>query len=227
MNHYLLALALCFGANVASAQLVLGVKAGMDRTLTKVELGEQAPQGISAPQAEDGWGYHAGVFGEVNVFKKFFLRPEANYSVRAHSFSSMFQYSVLGFTTLVEGELNVRRTYIDVPILVGYRFSEKSAVLLGPAVNVLLSSQADMSGSASVSGLFPGVTLPFSNSDASTTGLNGTRMDLVLGVNHRWGSGIDLGLRYSYALGYLETDTDAYKTRQSLLRVAIGWAFLR
>jgi hypothetical protein len=213
------------------AQPVIGIKAGGHYTLTNTAAGEQAIAGAPVPKALDGLGYHGGLFAEVGLTEDVFLRAEVLYSVRRYRYDEGFDttFSFQGFpiTARAEVEVQVERSYLEIPLLAGYRFGERFSVVAGPAAAILLGSNAAFDGEVSVGSFFQGFSLPFSSTDDSTDGLRGVGWAAVAGVQYRSAGGFDVGVRYWHGLGTLEEDTDFLRTRQSMVQLAVGFAFLR
>jgi hypothetical protein len=227
MRDLLLFVALCL-CSALMAQPVVGIKAGVDRTLTTLSPGDQVPAGTPTSEVEDGFGYHGGAFAEFNLGDVLFVRPEPHYAVRTFTIRSEFESpAMLGITARVEGEMKVKRSTVELPLLFGYRITPRTSVLIGPSARYLLANHTETNGSASIGGLFPGLSVPLSTTDDTVTGLNEWCWEVVAGLNHRLEQGLDLGLRYGHGIGYLESDTELLKTRQHVLHLAVGWAFLR
>ncbi|HRF79290.1 MAG TPA: porin family protein [Flavobacteriales bacterium] len=226
LRHFVVGLLLTTLVPLA-AQPVVGVKGGVDRTLTSAQSGTAAIPGLPEPEVEDSWGFHGGAFAEFDLSEQLFLRPELLYAQRSHRYTAAFDTTILFITARVEAEVAVKRTYLELPILLGYRVSERTSVFLGPAAGYLLGSHETTTGQFSVGGFFPGMTVPFNETSSTTTGLEELRLALVAGLNWRSLFGLDLGVRYMHGIGYLESDTEAIRTRQSTLQLAVGYAFLR
>ena len=216
-----------FLVHFCMAQPVVGIKAGVDRSVITVAAGTEVFPGTPDPTAEGGWGYHGGAFAEIKLHEKWFLRPELVYAQRSHAYAVVFDSTLLGITARVEADVDVKRSYLEVPLLLGYRVSEKFSVMLGPSVGYLLGNNAVTTGAFTVGGFFPGFSLPFSDSNNTTTGLNELRLSLVGGFAFRTTSGFEVGMRYCHGLGYLESDTNVLRTRASVIQLAVGYAFLR
>jgi len=210
-----------------TAQPVVGVKGGVDRTITGVRPGTVVIPGLPEPEAENGWGFHGGAFAEIDLSEQLFLRPELFYAQRGHRYTSDLDTTIFFITARVEAEVEVKRTYLELPVLLGYRISERTSLLVGPAAGYLLGSNATTTGQISVGGFFPGMNVPFSETTTSTDGLEDVRLAVVAGLNWRSLFGLDLGVRYIHGFGHLESDTEAIRTRQSTLQLAVGYAFIR
>ncbi len=213
------------------AQFTLGVKVGGSYCITTTELGDLPVPLSLEPKAINGFGYHGGVFSELALSEKLFLRTELLYGVRNHrydeSFDSTFFFQGFPITAGVEAEVKVQRAYLELPVLLGYKLGEHFSIVAGPAAAYLLSSNANTSGELRLGSFLQGFNVPFSNTNSSTEGLYEVRFAAVAGVNYRSDGGIDIGLRYWHELGTLEEDTDLLKTRQGMLQLAAGFAFLR
>ena len=105
------------GSNLP-AQIVSGVKGGINlATVRYLNNGNT--------KARVGW--NAGFLTEIPVENNLFIRPELLYS------SKGFAFSASGAARSGSEKLN----YIAVPVLAGYRPTEKSAILAGPEFGFL------------------------------------------------------------------------------------------
>lgn len=231
MKKLIILLTLLVGAQPIRAQLTLGVKAGGSYCITNASLGDEPLPVAVEPTAVNGFGYHGGVFAEWELSDKLFLRSELLYSVRNHSFDESFDSTFVfqGFplTARAEALVKVQRTYVELPLLAGYKLGENFSIVVGPAAMYLLSSNANTNGELTIGSFFQGIELPLSNTNSSTEGLREIGFAAVGGVNYRSKAGFDLGLRYWHGLGTLEENTDLLRTRQGMLQLSAGFAFVR
>jgi len=230
MKQFLIILALLTSVTQACGQVTLGAKAGGNYTLTRTSLGDQAPPFSLAPASVNGFGFHGGAFVELELSEKLFLRPELSYSVRNNSYDEGFDSTIvimgIPLTARAELEVEVTRSYLELPVLIGYKLGEHFSLVAGPAVSYLISNRTNTNGQISVGSFLQGFDLPFSNSNTSTEGLRAVGFAAVSGLNYRSEGGIDIGLRYWQGFGTLEEDTDLLKTYQSMLQLSLGYSFI-
>ncbi|MFC5540178.1 porin family protein [Rhodocytophaga aerolata] len=74
-------------------------------------------------------GYHGGLFAEISLGKKVFFQPSLLYSLKGWRSRPELDGGHQG---------RVRFDYIDIPLLVGYRLSDKLSLLAGPQVGELI-----------------------------------------------------------------------------------------
>ncbi len=226
MNKHLLlipTLALSIGAN---AQLDLGAKAGFNYHFQSVALGDGAPAGSEDPKAYDGPGFHVGAFAAFDLSDNLYLRPELLYSTRTSTESISSSITLIDVTTSVDAEAKSTLSYLELPVMLGYRISDRFSLQAGPALGFLMGSKVTVSGTSTVTADGETITTSLDSEDTSTEGLRGTEVAAVIGMGYRMDNGLDMGLRYWRGLTTLEEDADLTKTHQNLVQVSIGYAFL-
>lgn len=212
------------------AQPLIGLQGGAHRTFTNASPGDQVPEGFPEPDVIDGWGFHGGAYLELDLGPRFFLRPELGYGLRDHRYEAAYDTTIffqgLPITARAEVEVRVRRAYLELPVLLGIKAGKNLSFVAGPAACWLLSSNSETDGSFKVGTFFQGLELPLRTSSSSTDGLNALLPMAVAGIDYRSDGGVSVGLRYWHGLRALEENTDAIVTRQHLLRLCVGYAFL-
>lgn len=221
---FLLPMAMAFGAY---AQTDLGGKAGFNYQFQSVSLGDDAPAGAEEPTAADGPGFHVGVFAAHDLSEKLHLRGELLYSTRSSSASLSSSTTVLDVTTKVDAETRSNLSYLELPLMLGIRVSEKLSLQAGPAFGFLLGSKTKVTGTSSVTTSGETVTTSLDATDSSTDGLNTMEVAGVVGLGYRMENGLDLGLRYWRGFTTLEADPALTSTHQNVLQFSLGYAFLR
>jgi hypothetical protein len=220
----LASLAMTLGAN---AQVQVGGKAGFNYYFQSVSLGDDAPAGTEEPTATDGPGFHVGGFASFDLSDQIFLRPELLYSTRTSSESFSSSITLLDVTTSVDADVQNNLTYLELPLMLGYRLSDRISLHVGPALGFMLGSKTTVSGSQSITADGETVTTSIDTEDDSTEGLNTTEVAGVLGLGYSMENGLDLGLRYWRGFTPLEEETDLTRTNQNVLQFSVGYAFLR
>jgi hypothetical protein len=109
----------------SSAQVNIGAKAGLNLSTAK---------NIATDNNKAKWGANAGILAQFNIQKKFMIQPEVLYSAKGFKFSTQSGNGTLNFS------------YISIPILAGFRPSEKFTVLLGPELGFLTKANSKFEG---------------------------------------------------------------------------------
>jgi hypothetical protein len=227
MNKLLLtipAIALSLGA---SAQLELGGKAGFNYHFQSVTAGDDAPAGSEDPKAYDGPGFHVGAFASIDLSDRLLLRPELLYSTRSSEESISSSITLAGTTTTIEADARQTLSYLELPIMLGYRLNDRFSLHAGPALGFLTGSKLTVNGTQSVTADGETITTSLDTEDTSTEGLNTLEVAGVFGLGYRLDNGLDLGLRYWRGFTTLEEEADLVKTHQNLVQVSVGYAFMR
>lgn len=118
-------------AENARAQTKFGFKAGINYVNNVY---------VNTPNGSNGenkyrLGYHAGVFGNIGISNKVFLRPELLFSNKGHKFdgSATFQPA---------GDGAVHLNYFNLPLLVEYHLFDRLYLLAGPEFGYLVSAKS-------------------------------------------------------------------------------------
>ncbi len=85
-----------------------------------------------------GFGFHAGVFINAEIFDRFGVQPEIIYNFQTGS-----DEQDAGGTTI---DINYQHQTIDVPILVFFPLSDHLRVLIGPMLSSISSSKREVDG---------------------------------------------------------------------------------
>lgn len=219
-------------ATSLQAQFSAGITAGGNLTFTSLQASTAPLPGLSVPDPVDLPGYHGGLFAEYMLGDRLGLRADVLYTVRRHSFDEAYDtlivFQGIALSGEVELESQVRRQYLEVPLALVFRPATNVSLRAGPAIGLLLGSNVSTTGEVTVSVFGFGTSLPFTDVNTSTTGLNTALAALHAAVGYRTAGGLDLGLAWWHGLGWLEEDDNApLRTRQHQLRLSVGWAFVR
>lgn len=149
-----------------NAQVQFGVKAGVNSTnLTGDDTNDY--QSIT--------GFHAGVFAEIPLGRKFSIKPELMYSLQGAKSDGID--SILAGSTLKTG-------YINIPLLAKYNIISGLYVETGPQIGFLASAKNDFNG------VNHDVKDVYKTTDFSWAFGLGYELPLGLGVNARYNSGL-------------------------------------
>lgn len=144
-------------------QISFGLKAGLN-------LGDIKNIGLTDHSTR--LGLNGGLFTEIEISEKFITRPELLYSIKGDKFPS----------TEFNGGGTLSLNYFSIPLLGGFRPSDKFTILLGPEFGFLMSANSKFDGS---------------NHDISK---NFRKFDLAmnLGSSFNLKNGLGFELRYSH-----------------------------
>lgn len=136
---FLIALISVFGAK---AQTSIGVRGAISSsTVTKFDLIENI-----TPEFRYKIAPNIAVFAELPVTENFSIQPEVGYNQKGFRVEEGIDLAGQfgGVNIPVNGRLNVKTHYIDVPVLAKFHFGDRSAAhyyfMVGPSVNFLVDS---------------------------------------------------------------------------------------
>ena len=164
MNKFILtSLAFLLFINYASGQIKFGAKAGLNFSNAR---------NIGSTENKNKFGINAGLLGKLYIRKRFLIQLESLYSIKGYKFPK----------TALNGSGFLQFNYISVPLLVGFKFTDKFAALLGPEFNFLTRAKSK-----------------FNNTDHDVTKIY-RKFDLGidLGVAYNLNAKLGIELRYFY-----------------------------
>ena len=118
-------------SETVKGQIHLGLKGGLNYVNNEV---------LNAPGGSDRdnqyrFGYHAGIFAQIQCLDKLSLRPELLFSNKGYKFEGSGNAQPAG-----GGSLHLN--YINLPILIGYEIVDKLTFSVGPELGYLLSAKS-------------------------------------------------------------------------------------
>jgi hypothetical protein len=131
-NLLLLFIAALSFSNLQAQSIHLGIKGGA--SVNKL-TGQSFTDKFS-------FGYHIGGFIEIGIGKKLSLQPEVFVSQIKQDTSSQFRAiynNVLGVAPS-----NIQLSYLNLPILLGYRVTDQFSIQLGPQYSILMNQNANL-----------------------------------------------------------------------------------
>ncbi|AMS27481.1 hypothetical protein AEM51_11090 [Bacteroidetes bacterium UKL13-3] len=184
-------------AKLSAQSLGFGLKAGMNFSSLENNLSAQYSATASAN------GFVGGVWGRAK-FLGFFVQPEVLYTQRKGAFTSTAD------STAVINKLS----YIDVPVLFGYKFAF-ARINVGPNFQFLVNANQEASAKAK------DPNFSIDNFNASNVGLQaGVGVDLLR---------LSIDLRYDTNLGSIGNKINVngttfdYSTRASMWQLTLGY----
>ncbi|TDM00508.1 MAG: hypothetical protein C4K58_04700 [Flavobacteriaceae bacterium] len=202
MKKLITMLAILSASFTAAQEIDLGVKGGLTIAADMISPGDQYK---SRPLP----GYYGGVFVAVPIQDKISVQLEGSYVEGKGVFRREY---TLGPAT-INGKSNAVLKYINVPLLLKYNVTEKTAIQLGGFYNFVLGVSAIQS--ADVKQTSNGMPIPSKSFTNRETDLNHEHKTefygILAGVEHKLNDDLKLELRYSYGLG--DFGTDAFKAK--------------
>ena len=131
-NLLLLFIAALSFSNLQAQSIHLGIKGGA--SVNKL-TGQSFTDKFS-------FGYHIGGFIEIGIGKKLSLQPEVFVSQIKQDTTSQFRAiynNVLGVAPS-----NIQLSYLNLPILLGYRVTDQFSIQLGPQYSILMNQNANL-----------------------------------------------------------------------------------
>lgn len=174
-------------------------------------------------------GFHAGIFGELDMGQVVSLQVEACYSTKG------FKQKYTSSSLIVNTTQDVQYTYsyIDVPFLVNLHFGSFGGYYqLGPQVSFLSGVKWDGDITNQYTNMAPppltntSQTFTFSGKDKD--GYSKTDFGLVMGFGAKWESGIEYCLRGAYGVTNVidqSVSTSDAVWHNLVFSVSIGYAF--
>jgi len=214
-------------AGVAQAQFEIGAKAGVNYHFQSVTLGDRAPSGATAPEGDNGLGFHLGGFLLFGLSDNIHLRPEVLYSTRSYSSSTQSSITILGTTTDLELDVRQTMSYFEVPLLFGLNVTRNLSLQAGPGFGILAGNKVRSTGTQRVTSNGQTVTTSQESTSTSTDGIRSLELAGVLGLGYHADNGLDIGIRYWRGLNTINSDTDFAKTNQNIVQVSLGYALFR
>jgi hypothetical protein len=114
----------------AMAQINFGIKGGVN--ITKVD--------DKAFKDEFSYGYHAGVFAEFGLGKKFGIQPE----VLFNQFQTKIDTSLRNIWNPLRSDQHAKLNYLSIPILLNYKLANILSLQAGPQFGMLISQDKNL-----------------------------------------------------------------------------------
>lgn len=153
------------------------------------------------------FGFKGGVFADLPFTSSFGLMPQVLYSQKGGKVSE----TVNGTT----GQIKVRTSYIDVPVLLAFKPSPEITITAGPQMSFLLSQATDISVNNTAS---PTIT-DTQNFRKSIIGGN-------VGIGYNFNSMVSLNANYMFDFQPMANDNaNQSKARNQGFGLSLGYSF--
>jgi hypothetical protein len=190
-------------ASWLNAQITIGVKGGIN--ISDGEVSGFIP-GIT-PEPRPFNGANVGIMADIPLEGKFSFRPEFNFSQKGFVVRENTTIDALGLPLPIGGKAETRLNYLELPLLLQYRFGNEKAGLYvngGPAVSYLTSGRIQPFATVIVDIRLPAIDLDLSGDTYNRfefSGIAGAGGDVAFGPGKVFGD-----LRYTY--GFTNTLND-------------------
>jgi hypothetical protein len=87
------------------------------------------------------YGYHAGIFTEIPISKKWTIQPEVVFSEVKNDTSSKFSQLYNLNATRVS---NIKLSYLGIPLILNYNVTKMVSLQAGPQFGILLDNHKDL-----------------------------------------------------------------------------------
>ena len=131
---------LCLGLSLATAQITIGLRAGVSTSSLNnetVSIGQDGIDDVALALEDARYGLHAGLLLRLPLGRRWLLQPEAIFN------SNRADYTLEDFEQNQTFAFEESYQYIDIPVLVTYRLGPLR-LLGGPVGNIFLNSTNDL-----------------------------------------------------------------------------------
>lgn len=185
---------------VQAQDIVYGAKAGINFASLNGDVESEASGRTSI---------HLGGFGEYMLTDQIGLQAELLYSAQGNK----LDISSDGFTE----ESTLKLTYLNIPLLGKYYFTENISVEAGPQIGLLLSAENEFT--------FTDSDFPEDNESGTVDikdGLNGLDLAFAIGGTYKLDSGLSFSLRYNIGLSNINSEGSA-SAQNAVFQISAGY----
>jgi hypothetical protein len=205
--------------------------------------------------AENKFGAHAGIFFNIPIIENLSIQPEIIFSMKGANYSKVAELSGSGdstsyistndsivtyYTGSLKLDYNIKYnlTYIDIPILVKYKFNNGIIITAGPHISILTTSAFKFEGNLTLD-LLVYQTNSFNNSnttvidttttifieeiDKSKDDLNTIDVGLIVGIGYEFPFGLGIHARYVTGLTELYNNKEDSGFRNSVIQLGVSY----
>lgn len=167
-------------------------------------------------RADSKVGYHIGSFSEVRVSERFSIQPEILYSRQGATAEETATISGV----LYSGKVDLKLSYIYVPVLVKYYVVKDFSLEAGPQIGFLTSAKAD----AEISAVGGGPAIKQSRDLKEK--FNTVDFGFNFGLGYKFVKNFSATVRYNHSLLDLNKESASTKAvKNAVVQVSIGYTF--
>jgi opacity protein-like surface antigen len=208
------AAAAMFISTVASSQMTYGGRLGLNLANVSGDYGDSEAPGMLT-------SFYVGGVLNYELSDKLSLAPEVNFSVKGARSNYESSITFFGVTTSTKVDVKSSMSYLEIPINVGFKFSDALSVKAGPYVGLLMGAKSTGTSESTVAG----VTTTTDIDDDSKEGLAGTDFGINVGLAYAMESGFGVEARFSQGLSNIY-DIDGMDDTFSNRVISVGVFYL-
>ncbi|MFZ4784189.1 MAG: porin family protein [Flavobacteriales bacterium] len=208
------AVAVFLVSNTSNAQLSYGGRLGLNLANISGDYEDSEAPGMLT-------SFYVGGALNYELSDKLFLAPELNFSVKGARSNYESTITFFGVTTTTKVDVKSSMSYLEVPINIGFKFSDALSVKAGPYIGLLMSAKSKGTSEATIDG----VTTTTDVDDDSKDGLAGTDFGVNVGLAYALESGLGFEARFSQGLSNIY-DIDGLDDKFSNRVISIGVFYL-
>ncbi|MFM1998215.1 MAG: hypothetical protein RL204_162 [Bacteroidota bacterium] len=210
----LCAAAAMFISTVASSQMTYGGRLGLNLANISGDYGDSEAPGMLT-------SFYLGGALNYELSDKLFLAPELNFSIKGAHSNYESSITFFGVTTATKVDVKSSMSYLEIPINVGFKFSDALSLKAGPYVGILMGAKSKGTSEATVAG----VTTTTDIDDNSKDGLSSTDFGINVGLAYAMESGFGVEARFSQGLSNIY-DIDGMDDKFSNRVISVGVFYL-
>lgn len=211
--------ALCLAAfmlinTVASSQMTYGGRLGLNLANISGDYEDsESPSMLTS--------FYFGGALNYQLSDKLFLAPELNYSIKGARSNYESSITFFGVTTETKVDVKSSISYLEIPINVGFKFSDALSLKAGPYLGILMGAKSKGTTESTVAG----VTTTTDIDESSTDGLSSTDFGINVGLAYAMESGFGVEARFSQGLSNIY-DIDGLDDKFSNRVISVGIFYL-
>jgi hypothetical protein len=208
------------GTVLAQGNLGFGVKGGLNMAkLTGDDAGLELDfEDIKTTDPGFIFGPIIGGFITYNLGDKLAIRPEFLYTVKGGSYEFSESMMEGGISLTLDGSMDMKMNWLDIPILVVYNLNDKIKIIVGPYLELYLNGKVKYD--FTVSGTFEDDSYSESvkdNEDIKSGDITSPGFGLIFGGAFMLGNNLEVEARYSVGLTSLDEEENIKNSGIQLL----------
>ena len=195
------------GTLSAQGNLGFGVKGGLNMAKLTGDDADLDFDGLFQANPGFVFGPTIGGFVTYNLNDKLAAQAELLFTTKGSSYELDYSYLESGISMAIDGSMDMKMNWLDIPILVVFNPNDKIKIFAGPFLEVFLNGKADVE--FTVSGTYEGETFSESDSesyDIESDDITSPGFGLIVGGAFMLGN--NLGVEARYALGLTSIDEE-------------------
>ena len=189
------------GTLSAQGNLGFGVKCGLNMAKLTGDDADLDFDGLFQANPGFVFGPTIGGFVTYNLNDKLAAQAELLFTTKGSSYELDYSYLESGISMAIDGSMDMKMNWLDIPILVVFNPNDKIKIFAGPSLEVFLNGTTDYE--VTVTGTFEGE--PYSDSasesvDIESDEINSPGFGLIFGGAYMLGNNLEVEARYALGL---------------------------